>query len=104
MRPGWLKCEGCLFCSRPKPPDGDDLWPDEIKNLHFCSLSSRAVQVKPENFCGSWVCRRCLQPWNLWSCVGFTDHFTCGEVGNHADPANANLPPSPGKAPAGHGD
>lgn len=51
MRPEWLKCETCLFYAQ----DGSGYFK--------CFKSPRPLIVYPLHFCGSWACRRCLQPW-----------------------------------------
>lgn len=54
MRPEWLRCETCLFFAPPKP---------EEMLAGLCSLNPREVSKSPSEFCWSWTCRRCLQPW-----------------------------------------
>jgi len=86
MRPDWMKCEACLFYTE-RPIEDDD-----PRRHHNCMRSPRPIGTTPKSFCGSWTCRRCLQPWRYpnieyyspertsgWEYFEFNNHFECVE-------------------------
>lgn len=92
MRPGWLKCAGCLFYTQDNTEDRGNYPPC------FCRFSPKGYTKRKESFCSHWVCRRCLQPWrtveweyvnperqNGWEFWSVQNHFTCGESGEHKE-------------------
>lgn len=70
-RPSWLKCETCLFF---KKFNGSlEITPDTYASTTRCYKSPRSVPVAADDFCASWTCRRCLQPWatTVWEKVSW---------------------------------
>ena len=52
MRPSWMRCDQCLFGT-----------PDGCADNLLCSRSPNKVMKNYSDFCGSWICVRCLRPW-----------------------------------------
>ena len=71
MRPEWLKCEGCLFLTDPDKGSG------------VCRFDRDWASMRLEDFCASWTCRRCLQPWRYpnQDNIVYDKHFNCAEQG-----------------------